>query len=223
MAKKSGVAPSLTRDQIAAAALALADAEGTGGLGEVSVRRIAAELGRAPMALYTYFDSIQEIRAAAVALAFREVDAVEVPGERWDVTLRRTMGSIRQMYLRHAGANLATVETGGYGDALAEHTARIYALHTRQGIPAPILRNLWCVVDAFLGGFIPAEAFELREHPAKPDPEGRVWMETAESAYNEQTFNSGIDIIVAGVRALAAPDPCDWRSPEAGVALSRTL
>lgn len=210
MAKKPGVAPSLTRDEIAAAALKLADQIG---ISNVSMRKLAAELDKSPMALYTYFTSVDQIRAHAVALAFRKVDADPIPGERWDDTLRRTTLSIRQVYLDHPNAELFTVELGGYSEALQDHTARIYALHSAQGIPPQVLRTLWCVIDAFLGGFIPAELTELNARPEHPDPAGRIWMETAENAYTEETFKSGIETIIAGTRALAAPDPCDWHTP----------
>lgn len=212
MPKKPGVAPSLTREEILAKALELADEHG---IQNVSMRKLAAALGKAPMALYTYFGSIQEIHAGAVALAFREVDADPIPGERWDDTLRRTTASIRQMYLNHLKADLYKVEFGGYSAALAEHTARIYALHGNQGIPPQTLRRLWCLIDAYLGGFMAAELQELRERPEHPDPAGRDWVETAENAYTEETFKSGIEIIIAGVRQLSAPDPCEWRTPHA--------
>ncbi len=212
MAKRPGVAPSLTREEILAKALELADETG---IENVSMRKLASALGKAPMALYTYFDSIQEIHAGTVALAFKEVDADPIPGERWDDTLRRTTLSIRGMYLNHMRADLYKVELGGYSAALEEHTARIYALHSDQGIPPETLRRLWCLIDAFLGGFIAAELQELRERPDHPDPGGREWVEVAENAYNEQTFKDGLEIIIAGVRQLSAPDPCDWHTPEA--------
>ncbi len=209
-AKRPGAAPGFTRDDILVCALRLAD---EGGIEAVSARKLAAALGCAPMTLYTYFSGINEIHAGVVALAFREVDADPVPGERWDDTLRRTMGSIRAMHLRHRHADLYKVETGGYSGALAEHTARIYGLHEAQGIPASVLSRAWCVIDAFLGGFIPAELAELNANVVHPDPEGRTWMQTAETAYTEESFKSGVEIIVAGIRALAAPDPCEWRTP----------
>lgn len=143
-----------------------------------------------------------------------------VPGERWDDTLRRTTAAIRRMYLNHANADLVKVETGGYSDALAEHAAKVYALHGDQGIPPATLRMLWCMVDAFLGGVccrgdVRAARRRCGPHPLRPDSKGLIWMETAETAYNEETFKSGIEIIIAGIRALAAPDPCDWHTPDA--------
>ena len=212
MAKKPGVAPSLTREEILAKALELADEIG---IANVSMRRLAAALGKSPMSLYTYFDSVAQIHAGAVALAFREVDADPVPGERWDDTVRRTTASIRLVCLSHADADLFSVNLSGYSEALQGHTARVYALHASQGIPPCALSAMWCAVNAFLGGFIRGELRELRQRPQHPDPNGRDWMETAENAYTEATFASGIETIIAGTRALAAPDPCDWRTPEA--------
>ncbi len=210
MPKKPGVSPSLSREEILSKALELADESG---IESVSMRRLAAALGKAPMALYTYFDSVQEIHAGVVALAFREVDADPIPGERWDDTLRRTTASIRRMYLNHMNADLYKVEMGGYSPALAEHTARIYGLHSDQGIPPETLRRLWCLIDAYLGGFMAAELQEIRERPEHPDPAGRPWVDMAENAYNEESFRSGVEIIIAGMRQLAAPDTCDWHTP----------
>lgn len=208
--KRPGVVPSLTCEEILATGLRLADELG---IERVSMRRLATELGKAPMALYTYFDSIQQIHEGIVALAFREVDTAAIPGERWDDTLRRTTASIRQMYLNHSHVDLFKVEGAAYSPTLAEHTDRVYRLHTEQGIPADILRKAWRIIDAFLGGFILAELHELNRSVEHPDHDGRPWIETAEGAYSQEAFSDGIEIIIAGIRSLAAPDPCDWHTP----------
>ena len=208
--KAPGVAPSLTREQIVAEALAMGDEVG---IENVSVRKLAARLGKAPMALYTYFSSIDEIRAHVLAQAFTEIDTSPVPGERWDDTLRRTTRSLRQMYLRHERCHLFKVEGGGYSTGLEAHTRRVYALHEAQGIPEDVLRRLWRVVDAFLGGFVVAEAAERESLAERPDPAGQAWLETTERAYTAESFADGVEVIIAGTRALAAPDPCEWRTP----------
>ena len=210
--KAPGVTPSLSREQIVAAALAMGD---EAGIENVSVRKLAARLGKSPMALYTYFSSIEEIRAHALALAFTEVDTAPVPGERWDDTLRRTTRSLRQMYLRHERCHLFKVEGAGYSAGVEEHTRRVYALHEAQGIPEDVLRRLWRVVDAFLGGFVTAEAAERESLAERPDPSGQAWLETTELAYTEASFADGVEVIIAGTRALAAPNPCEWRTPAA--------
>lgn len=209
-ARKPGVAPSLTREQIVAKALELADESG---IESVSMRHLATALGKAPMALYTYFASVQEIREHVVALAHREIDTAPIAGERWDATIRRTTASVRHMYLRHARADLYKVESTGYSAGLEEHTAKVYRLHEEQGIPADILRKAWRIIDAFLDGFIAAELRELRRRETPPDPCGRAWVATAEGAYSQEAFTDGVEIIIAGIRGLAAPDPCEWRTP----------
>ena len=210
MPRKPGATPSLTRDEIVAKALELADEVG---IENVSMRRLAAALGKSPMALYTFFPSSREICEQVLARAFLEVDTDPIPDERWDDTVRRTTSSIRAMYLRHARAHLGSVETTAYSTGLEEHTAKVYRLHEEQGIPADILRKAWRIIDAFLGGFIAAKLAELQRCTELPDPDGRSWVATAEGAYSQEAFDDGIEIIIAGIRGLAAPDPCKWRTP----------
>ena len=66
--------PSTGREVIVEAALARADAEG---LDAVTFRRLAADLGVTPMALYRYVDSKEELLSAAADLAFADL---ELPG-----------------------------------------------------------------------------------------------------------------------------------------------
>lgn len=210
--KASTQSQQLTRETIAQVALNLADENG---IENVSMRKLAAELGVTAMALYRYYDSIDAIQAAAVALAYEEVDANPIPGELWEDTIRRTTASIRNIHLDHAAARLYLVESGGDCAALEQHTQRIYQLHTEQGIPEEILRKAWRIIDAFLGGFLQGEMLDVHnEEQVDAASPRESWQETAAGAYSEETFHDGIDIIIAGIRAMAEPDPCDWHTPE---------
>ena len=202
----------LSKNRIAHTALTLSDQMG---IENISMRKLASELDVTAMALYRYYASIEEIRAAAVALAYKEVDTHPIPGERWDDTLRRTTASIREMHLNHASAHLHLIETTGDSPALQAHTQAIYELHENQGIPPKTLQKAWRLVDAFLGGFLQGEIYDVINEHEKPEAAtGDSWRETAAGAYSEETFHDGIDIIIAGIKALAAPDPCDWHTPE---------
>jgi len=212
MAQKPGAAQSLTREQILEEALAMADEIG---IQNVSFRKLGAQLGKNPMTLYTYVSSIRDIREGVVALAFQEVDADPVPGERWDDTIRRTTASIRDIYLKHINADLFVVEEAADSAAFSAHTDRIFSLHRAQGIPADTLNNLWCMIDAFLGGFIPSEMKYLRSQEHSVSAEGHSWEPVVQAAYTEKTFAADVEIIIAGVKALRAPDPCDWHTPDA--------
>lgn len=213
--KRRGSAPSLSKDLIYATALKMADAEG---IENISARKIAAELGKTPMALYRHCDSIADIQQGILALAFSEVDASPVAGERWDDTIRRTTSSVRAMYFRHMGAHLFNIESNGLSKGVFGHTAKVQALHHRQGIPDDILERFWRIIDAFLTGFVINEAtdFEVAHSGGSLQPKTLPeWANTVEGAYSDQAFHDGIEIIIAGIRSLAAPDPCEWRTPEA--------
>lgn len=201
----------LTRDIIRRKALELADEDG---IENLTIRKLAKALNKTPMALYRHYESIDEIKQAVLALAFEEVDADPIPGERWDDTLRRTMTSIRQSHLNHARAHLHLINAPAWSPALIRHTERIQKLHRDQGIPEDILTRAWRIVDAFLAGFEVNEGVQMEEHHDSPLENRPSWFETADKAYSDQAFHDGIEIIIAGIRNLAAPDPCDWHTPE---------
>ena len=208
--KKSKKEP-LNRATIVAKALEIADQEG---IENLSIRKLASALDRSAMALYRHFGSMEEIHQGVVALAFDEVDTAPIPGERWDATIRRTTTSIRRMHLDHANAHLYRIEGAAWGPGLRAHTERVQSLHGNQGIPEDILMRAWRIIDAFLSGFIANEIGEMEHADSLLPADKPAWIDTVEAAYSEQAFNDGIEIIIAGIRGLAAPDPCEWRTPE---------
>src|ERR1700712_5698711 len=73
-----GPKPALTLDQIADAAVAIADAEG---LDAVSMQRVAADLGYTKMSLYRYLPGKAELVAAMVERALGGPPSIAVDGE----------------------------------------------------------------------------------------------------------------------------------------------
>lgn len=92
-----GPRPSLSLDRIVAAAVALADA---GGLGAVSMSKIAQELGTAPMSLYRYVSSKDELFALMIDAAAGAPPAPASPEDGWRGGLARWawnyLGLLRQ-------------------------------------------------------------------------------------------------------------------------------
>lgn len=39
------------------------------------------------------------------------------------------------------------------------------------------------------------------------------WRRTVKAGYSERSFENGLFVIIEGIRAGAAPDPCAWRTP----------
>lgn len=200
----------LSRELILTKALQLADAEG---IENVSARKLAESLGKTAMSLYRHFDSIDEIHQGVVALAFTEVDTTPTSGERWDDTLKRVTTSIREMNLKHRRAHFHLVEGAAWSPALKDHTDRVQKLHRDQGIPEEILARMWRIIDAFLTGFSINELEELESSPPPLPSNEPEWIPAVAQAYTDQAFKDGIEIIIAGIRNIAAPDPCEWYTP----------
>ena len=94
--------PKLSREQIAQAALAIADSEG---FAEVSMRRVAAELGVGTMTLYYYVKTKDELVALMDdALAGEAVLPADQLPSGWRAGLTAIARSSRDVFMRHAWA-----------------------------------------------------------------------------------------------------------------------
>ncbi|MFI9258675.1 TetR/AcrR family transcriptional regulator [Streptomyces sioyaensis] len=96
-----GPKPALSLERITRTALALADA---GGLGTVSMQRIAAELDFSKMSLYRYVPGKTELVALMIDMAMGEPPP-DAPGPagagRWRVVLRAWAQALAEVYDRH--------------------------------------------------------------------------------------------------------------------------
>ncbi|MCW2915757.1 MAG: TetR family transcriptional regulator [Actinomycetia bacterium] len=89
---------SLTHGQIGAAAVEIADAEG---LDCVSIRRLAGRLGVAPMALYRYVSSKEEIFELMVDAVHAGGADFEAASGDWRAVMRAAAHGTRAIMLRH--------------------------------------------------------------------------------------------------------------------------
>lgn len=95
--RTAGQRAGVTRDAVLDAARALAEREGIDG---VSMRRIAAALGVAPNALYSYFPSRTAILDAVLDAVLGEL-ALPAPRADWREALVALMAASRATVLRH--------------------------------------------------------------------------------------------------------------------------
>lgn len=181
-----------------------------------TMRALGAELGVSAMAFYAHFSSREEMLAAVCSKFMDTLDTDPIPGERWDDTLRRTMPSLRNGYLRYPNIAEISLDDSVAWLGLAKHTEKIVNLHLSQGMPEDIFRKAWAMVDAFLTGFTGNEAAMIRSATQDDFPdEGSLpeWQRVVRSAYTDESFVNGIEIIIEGVKSIAAPDPCEWYTP----------
>lgn len=200
----------LSRESIIEAAFSFIDDQG---LQALSMRNLASKFGVSAMALYSYFNSREEIVDEACAKLMRLIDTAPIPGERWDDTVRRTTASIRDVSLRHPNLVEVMNSSAAWSPPIREHTKKINALHTGQKIPVAVLTRMWGIIDAFLTGFIENETRVIIAQKLPLENQTEQWVEIVATAYTDEAFSDGIEIIIAGIRGILAPDPCEWHTP----------
>lgn len=101
--RKPGPRRALTEAEILDAALALLDA---GGPEAASIRRIAAAVGVAPNAVYTYFADKAAVERALVERLLEGADQLGTAGERdgWRVEIEALALELRRRLVAHPGA-----------------------------------------------------------------------------------------------------------------------
>jgi AcrR family transcriptional regulator len=131
-----GPQPAYSRDQIAAAAVEIADAEG---LRAVSMRRIAAELGSGTASLYRYItkkDELLDLMSEAVL----EVERLPKSSGSWRADLRKIAYHIRAMTLQHPW----TIGISTFRSAMGPNTLRCLEL------TLSVIDNLGLDIDEML-------------------------------------------------------------------------
>src|SRR6201995_685169 len=96
-----GPKPGLSLARIVEAGVAVA---GSDGLAAVSMGRVAAELGAAPMSLYRYVRAKDELIALMADAVYGEFLEPAVPGEDWRAGLTRCAWTMRAALYRHPWA-----------------------------------------------------------------------------------------------------------------------
>jgi AcrR family transcriptional regulator len=128
----------LTREDVLACALGLAEREG---LEQVTMRRLAAELGVSPNALYTYFPDKTAILDALFDAILGELEPPDPDAGEWRDTLAELMRASRRLLLAHPRlAALFLARPGGANAMrLGEATFRILArggVHGKRAVDA---------------------------------------------------------------------------------------
>ncbi|MGN6790813.1 MAG: TetR/AcrR family transcriptional regulator C-terminal domain-containing protein [Streptosporangiaceae bacterium] len=98
VARRNEGDPDLTRERIVAAAIRVADAEG---LTHLSMRRIATELGAAPMSLYRHVNGKDELLVSMMDSVLGEDPLPARPPKRWRAQLELSSRMQWQAFRRH--------------------------------------------------------------------------------------------------------------------------
>lgn len=199
--------PLISRDEVAATALRMIDAEGVEGL---SVRQLAAELGVNNKSLYHHFADRNAIIASAAELALSGI-GVPISGERpWGEWLVRAAHLYRDALLAHPALIPVMLARGRFNFGLAWFDEIVRELDG-QGVPTAAtiafieaiesfaIGNVLCKTAAATGAPQAVEVAERYEHLARA-------LSHRTLKYDQQ-FAIGCRHLIEGVAATFGLDP----------------
>jgi AcrR family transcriptional regulator len=141
--------PTLSRDRVLHAAVALAERDG---IESLSMRKLADDLGVGAMSLYHYVPNKDDLLDGMVDLVFGEIE-LPSPGADWKTALRRRAMATREVLNRHRWAV-------GLMESRATPGPASYALHNavlgclrEGGFSIELTIQAYSVMDAYIYGF----------------------------------------------------------------------
>lgn len=152
MKRRSPRAP-VTRTRALEVAMKLAD---VGGIGDLSMRKLAEALGIEAMSLYHHVANKEALLDGMVDLVFAEI-GVPLPSDDWRVAIRQRTASVCAVIRRHPWALQLMESRRAPGLAtLAHHDAVIGGLR-RAGFSVALAAHAYAVLDSLLYGFLLTE------------------------------------------------------------------
>jgi AcrR family transcriptional regulator len=144
----------LSRERVLRGALDLADA---GGIGSLTIRSLARELGTKPMSVYHHVASKEQILDGIVDLVFSEIE-LPSPGGDWRAEIRRRAISARAVLKCHPWViGLLQSRTIPGPAALRHHDAVIGTLRA-AGFSVEMTAHAYALLDSYMYGFAIQEA-----------------------------------------------------------------
>lgn len=165
-ARKRRKRPALSRELIAAEAMALVD---EGGLEALSFRALGKRLGCEAMSLYHYFPSKQHLYDALVSICLAETP-VPPPGPPWRERMRALCLAYRDTAIRHAGfAPILFTHRLNHAEGLA-WLDEVVGILENGDLPDARRAVLFRVLSYYLTGASLDEALGYARGPSAAEP-----------------------------------------------------
>jgi AcrR family transcriptional regulator len=218
MAKTSNSPPTpplpLSRERVLRAALRLADA---GGLEQLSMRKLAQELGVKAMSLYNHVASKDDLLDGMVDWVVGEIEVPDLTMD-WQLAMRRRAISAHQVLLRHPWAAMAILSRINVGPSMLRYVdATLGCLH-QAGFSLEMADHACNAIDNHIYGFtlqelnFPIEATEyakagkefISNIPVTQYPYmNQLAHEVIEGRYDGlHDFEFGLEFILSGLEQL---------------------
>ncbi len=203
----------LSRERVLETALAIADADG---LGAMTMRKIAAELGVEAMSLYHHVANKDDILDGLLDLVAAEIDLTD-EGD-WKETTRQRAISAKTVLLRHRWASMLWVSRLHVGPARMRYMDVALRTFRTGGLDEGLTHHAYHAVDNHIIGYAMQQvnfAFDvddldqladsfLRELPADtyPDLALHVRQHMDPPADDETEFEFGLRLILDGIERI---------------------
>jgi len=218
----------LSRERVLRGAVAVADA---GGIGALTIRSLAHELGVKPMSVYYHVANKDEILDGIVDIVFSEIDLPSTAGD-WRAEIRRRAASARQVLGRHPWAIALLESRTSPGPAtLRQHDAVLGTLRG-AGFSVEMTAHAYALLDAFVYGFAIQEAalpfegpdnvaaiaepimehFSTDEHPHLVELATEFVLKPGYDFGNE--FEFGLSLILDALASLLPDAPISVAAPD---------
>ena len=209
----------LTRERVLAGAIAVADA---GGIGALTIRSLATELGVKPMTLYHHVSGKEAILDGIVDAIFEEI-ALPSDGAGWRSAMRERAISARGALRRHPWATTLMDSRRNPGPATLRHHDAVIGTLRRAGFTVPMAGHAYSLLDSYIYGFAVQEAALPYDPESDPEvPETFLERFRAEDypylielttehvlqpGYGyDREFEFGLEVVLDGIERLLAPD-----------------
>ncbi|WP_231372263.1 TetR/AcrR family transcriptional regulator [Terracoccus sp. 273MFTsu3.1] len=144
----------LSRDRVLDGAMRVAD---DGGLGALTIRAVAEQLGTKPMSIYHYVGGKEEIIDGIVDQVFGEMDLPATEGN-WRVEMHRRCSSARTVLRRHPWAIPLLQSRTRPGPATLSHLDAVIGCLRGAGFSLELTAHAYALIDSYVYGFAMSEA-----------------------------------------------------------------
>jgi AcrR family transcriptional regulator len=220
----------LSRERVLSGAMTVADA---GGIGSLTIRSLAQELGVKPMSVYHYVANKDEIIDGIVDLVFSEID-LPVAGGDWRQEMRRRANSARKVLAVHPWATALLQSRLNPGPATLRHHNAFIATLRAAGFSVELTAHAYALIDSYVFGFALSEnALPINDPASVADTAASMMHFFDAEAYPSlleftlehvmrpdydfgREFDYGLTVILdglAGSTAASSGDPSDVRPP----------
>lgn len=195
----------LSSESIASCALELIDEVG---VDKFSMRLLGDRMGVSAMAFYRYFPNKDALLEAVQSICWGGIEIVPFPGELWSDYLCRGVRSFYRLWKKHPNVLYLS-----YAGPLKSRVDALYKFHSMQGVTDEAFGIIWTTVNAFLSGYgimgiansdLP-KLLALGEQP---------WTNAMRHIYSDEHFETGLNVVIAGLYAVLPEDAKNWRTPD---------